>query len=97
LERFYLREDLPCPLLREEKCLLARYRPLSCRLYGLNGKVGGLPEAEAILASLSRSVFLALSGALPDESLFRPCFADVVSGRFIQTYFHYLGSLSSKR
>ncbi|HHO48487.1 MAG TPA: hypothetical protein ENN06_08560 [Desulfobacteraceae bacterium] len=97
LEGRYLEEDQACPLLREEKCLLARYRPLSCRLYGLHGKVDGLPETEAILASLSRSVFLALSGTLPDESLFRPCLADVVSGRFIQTYFHYLGSLSSRQ
>lgn len=97
LERCYLREDLPCPLLREDKCLLVQYRPLSCRLYGLDGNIGTIPETEDILASLSRSVFLALSGTLPGESLFRPCLADVVSGRFIQTYFHYLGSLSSKR
>ncbi|MHB8810772.1 MAG: phosphatase domain-containing putative toxin [Desulfobulbaceae bacterium] len=96
LARCYLHENLPCPLLGEEACLLAQYRPLSCRLYGL-GTIGSLPETEEILASLSRSVFLALAGVLPGESLFRPSLADVVSGRFIQTYFHYLGSLGSGR
>jgi protein-tyrosine phosphatase len=93
----YLRENLSCPLLREEACLLPQYRPLSCRLYGLSGVIGSLPATADILASLSRSVFLALSGVLPGESLFRASLADVVSGRFIQTYFHYLGSLGSAR
>ena len=97
LARCYLRENQPCPLLGEEACLLPQYRPLSCRLYGLSGIVGALPATADILASLSRSVFLALSGVLPGESLFRPSLADVVSGRFIQTYFHYLRSLDSER
>jgi protein-tyrosine phosphatase len=97
LEASYFRENLPCPLLREDACQLPQYRPLRCRLYGLNGVVTSLPETADILASLSRSVFLALSGVLPGESLFRASLADVVSGRFIQTYFHYLRSLSSER
>jgi hypothetical protein len=65
---------------------------LSCRIYG--SAAGNLPEIAGALATLSRSVFLALSGTLPGESLFRVSFADAVSGRFIQTYFHYLSSLS---
>lgn len=97
LERCYLRENLPCPLLREDACLLPQSRPLSCRLYGLSGTIGALPATADILTSLSRSVFLALAGVLPGESLFRPSLADVVSGRFIQTYFHYLRSLDSDR
>lgn len=92
----YLRENQPCPLLEENSCLLPQYRPLSCRLYGLDDKIGSLPERDEILANLSRSVFLALSGTLPGESLFRASLADVVSGRFIQTYFHYLGSLTPR-
>ncbi|HBI14977.1 MAG TPA: protein phosphatase [Desulfobulbaceae bacterium] len=97
LKRSYLEESLPCPLLRDERCLLAQHRPLSCRLHGLSSMIADLSETDDILASLSRSVFLALSGTLPGESLFSPCLADVVSGRFIQTYFHYLSSLSSGR
>jgi protein-tyrosine phosphatase/Fe-S-cluster containining protein len=93
----YFRENLPCPLLGADACLLPQFRPLSCRLYGLSGKTGPLPETEDILASLSRSVFLALAGVLPGESLFRPSLADVASGRFIQTYFHYLRSLHSEQ
>jgi hypothetical protein len=94
LERGYRREDLPCPLLGDEACLLPQCRPLSCRLFGR--RAGDLPTAD-ILVSLSRAVFLALAGVLPDQSLFRPSLADVVSGRFIQTYFHYLRSLSSEQ
>lgn len=97
LERRYLLEGLSCPLLLEDRCQLAQSRPLSCRLYGLEDKIDDLPDTREMLASLSRSVFLALSGVLPNESLFRPCLADVVSGRFIQTYFHYLRSLGSAR
>ncbi|MDW7772364.1 MAG: dual specificity protein phosphatase family protein [Desulfobulbaceae bacterium] len=96
LESCYLREDLLCPLLRDDRCMLAQYRPMGCRLYGLNGISGHLPETDGPLALLSRAIFLALSGVLPGESLFRASLADVVSGRFIQTYFHYLGSLSRK-
>jgi Fe-S-cluster containining protein len=92
LERSYLQEDLPCPLLQHDACQLAQFRPLSCRIYG--AAAGNLPEIAGALATLSRSVFLALSGTLPGESLFRVSFADAVSGRFIQTYFHYLSSLS---
>jgi Fe-S-cluster containining protein len=94
LESAYGREDLPCPLLRHDACQLPQLRPLGCRLYGLS--IANLPETAAALDSLSRAVFLALSGSLPGQSLFRVSFADAVSGRFIQTYFHYLSSLSRK-
>ncbi|MBI5557504.1 MAG: dual specificity protein phosphatase family protein [Deltaproteobacteria bacterium] len=93
LERAYLRENLDCPLLLHGSCQLAQFRPLSCRIYGLPKETSNLPEINTALTSLSRSVFLALSGALPGKSLFRVSFADAVSGRFIQTYFHYLSSL----
>ncbi|MFH1217336.1 MAG: dual specificity protein phosphatase [Pseudomonadota bacterium] len=93
LERGYLLENTDCPLLRES-CQMAKFRPLSCRLYGMEETTETLPEADAILATLSRSVFLALSGTLPGESLFLVSCADTLSGRFIQTYFHYLSSLS---
>lgn len=63
----------------------------------IKGKIGCLSETEDILASLSRSVILALSGTLPGESLFRASLAAVVSGRFLQTCFHYLRSLGSGR
>ncbi|OKY74124.1 MAG: hypothetical protein BM485_15035 [Desulfobulbaceae bacterium DB1] len=96
LKRCYLKQNLACPLL-EDTCRMANCRPLSCRLYGLEQTSEIFPEANTILSTLSRSVFLALSGVLPDESLFRVSFADTLSGRFIQTYFHYLSSMSKPK
>jgi len=79
-------------------CMLASAIPsVELQVLRIKGKIGCLSETEDILASLSRSVFLALSGVLPRESLFRPSLADVVSGRFIQTYFHSLRSLDSEQ
>ncbi len=98
LEDAYRLENMPCPLLISDGCRLAEFRPISCRLYGLyDYPEKHIEQTTEALASLSRSVFLALSGTFPGRSLFRVSFADTISGRFIQTYFNYLSSLSDRQ
>ncbi len=92
LEAVYLREEIDCPLL-SQSCLMEKFRPLSCRLYGITQPLPDFPDCDTMLDSLSRTVFLALSGVLPEKSLFRASCADTLSGRFIQTYFHYLSAM----
>ena len=81
-----------CPLYNDSVCLLHRFRPISCRLQ--SGKVPAetVEKIRAELDNLSREVFGAVFGFV-DTSLPPPVkIADVVSGRFIQSYFQYLAT-----
>lgn len=93
IDRIYTAEALCCPLSVEKSCLLYEYRPLRCRIWGLPAEALDFSPVAEMLSNLSRDVFFALSGVFPGRSeLLFPCH-DVLSGRFIQVYFHYLSSL----
>lgn len=92
LENYYLQKNLLCPL-NEGKCLLAEYRPISCRLYGTREDLLDRDQLQKMLTNISRSVFMSLSGFFPEKNLFLVSCADTVSGRFAQIYFHFLASL----
>ncbi len=96
--------DSLCPLSEEGRCLAYRHRPLQCRSHDM-------PAAERAelfdtllapgLTRLSRELFLAFSSAFAPEL---PAFslADVVSGRYVQSFFHALmaaegGAAASKK
>jgi len=80
-----------CPLYHDSTCLMHRFRPVSCRLRGTaNIPPEVLEKMRMELDNLSRDVFGAVFGFV-DTSLPPPVkLTDVVSGRFIQIYFHYL-------
>ncbi|MBN2140561.1 MAG: dual specificity protein phosphatase family protein [Desulfovibrionaceae bacterium] len=81
-----------CPLLVDQSCLVFEFRPLKCRMFGLAEDLQGelWNELDPALEKLSKEMFLAFTSSLPPEGL--PLFAlpDVVSGRYVQTFFHLL-------
>jgi len=84
----------PCPLLREGSCLLWRFRPIRCRIDAAAIGPERLAAIQQELAELSREVFLAVFDFNLDEP---PCvhIKDVLSGRFIQIYFHHIAALKA--
>ncbi len=96
LASHYLHHELLCPLNVDDRCLLADFRPISCRVHGMSKNYHDPDHIENMLSAISRSVFLALSGIFPGAAPFLSSCSDTVSGRFIQVYFHYLMSLSEK-
>ncbi len=93
LETLYLKNELLCPLNVHGTCAMEHYRPISCRIHGLDSDFYDGERITTLLTSISHSVFLALTGSFPGEQPFRVSCADTVSGRFAQVYFHYLMSL----
>ncbi len=87
------RQDLKvlCPLNNNNKCSLYEYRPLRCRLYGIQDQ---LKEAHilTLLKELSKNVFVALSGTFWQNDNFEFSVAQTVSGKYVQTYFNLLTS-----
>lgn len=93
IARIYAAEELLCPLSVEGKCLLSGHRPLRCRTWGLPPEALDAVLVKQMLSKISKDVFFALSGVFPGRSeMLFPCH-DVLSGRFVQVYFHYLSSL----
>jgi protein tyrosine phosphatase (PTP) superfamily phosphohydrolase (DUF442 family) len=82
--------DYLCPLNVVGKCSLYEYRPLRCRSYGIPVNIADYGLVDDMLFSISQNLFFALSGAFADKSALIFPFYDVVSGRFVQTYFHHL-------
>ena len=84
-----------CPLNRSSQCLLYKYRPLRCRLFGMEKKIKDTSVLNTILDDLSKNVFVALSGTLWEDHKFEFSIAQTVSGKYVQTYFDLLtGSIS---
>ena len=85
---------LLCPLSVSGQCLLAQYRPVGCRLYGLTVSAEIFSMVGNVLARISRNMFFTLSGVFPPagKTLMFSC-PETVSGRFIQRYFQYLATL----
>jgi len=81
-----------CPLLQEGTCRFFDYRPLQCRAHGLPGeRADTLWKAlSPALDKISGDLFFAFTSSFPEGVL--PVFGlpDVVSGRYVQTCFHYM-------
>ncbi|MGC9023127.1 MAG: hypothetical protein ACP5J5_08415, partial [Dissulfurimicrobium sp.] len=82
--------DFLCPLNAAGKCVLYEYRPLRCRSCGIPVDVSSYGLIEDMLLGVSKNMFFALSGTFADENVLIFPFYDVVSGRFVQTYFYSL-------
>ena len=87
--------DILCPLNRIGQCLIYKYRPLRCRLFGMENSIQDAQLMHTILNDLSRNVFVALSGTLWGDSKFEFSVAQTVSGKYVQTYFDRLTGILS--
>lgn len=82
-----------CPLLRDGGCSVFEHRPLQCRLYGLDQDTATELWDTVFspgLSKVSSEIYFALTGIMADRLLPKFALADVVSGRFVQTLFHYM-------
>ena len=92
---FYTSQELLCPLSRGEQCLVAPSRPLACRFFDLPPLIGNpdfVASCRSRVEALSRELFLALAGGFPGRERIVFPLVDVVSGKFVQTFFHLLSS-----
>lgn len=74
-----------CPLLQNGICsLIARKRPIHCRSLT---REKNTDKINSMIATLSRNVFFALTGAFPPKEISSFSILDTISGRFVQYYF----------
>jgi len=83
----------PCPFNQKDHCLVYPFRPLRCRLYGLEEQIEEISIIKQILNDLSKNVFLALSGQFWEQKKFEFSVAQTVSGKYVQTYFELLNKV----
>ena len=82
-----------CPLLVDGRCLIFAFRPLQCRTYDMEEGIKTALWRDRLhqaLNRLSMEISLALSAAFVtgDPPLFP--LPEVVSGRYVQAFFHHL-------
>lgn len=93
-----MRSGAFCPLSENARCVLFENRPMQCRLFELPEDRNSDLWDELIgpaLSDLSRQVYLAFTGELPRTEPPRFALPDVVSGRYVQTFFHHLRDLNA--
>ena len=84
-----------CPLNIKSQCSMYKYRPLRCRLFGMENKIIDTHILQVLLEDLSKNVFVALSGTFWDNDKFEFSMAQTVSGKYVQAYFDLLtGSIT---
>lgn len=89
-----------CILWRDGGCLVFAHRPLLCLTHGLPAEVAETLWGKTLdpgLDVLSRQVFLALAGQLPETPLPRFPLPDVVSGRYVSAMFRHLLAAAADR
>ncbi len=89
LKRLYAGQKLVCPLLENEKCVLFDFRPVRCRFYGNGMEKRDLDRIYDLVFDISRMLFFALSGKFLERGNLQFSCAEVISGRFMETYFRY--------
>lgn len=89
----YGKKNILCPLSIEQQCLVYESRPLACRFSDLKKDI----QNKAFLnlcyeraEELSKDLFLALCGTFIGEKKVLFPLVDVVSGKFVQTFFNLL-------
>jgi hypothetical protein len=89
---FFRREGYVCPLWDKGRCILFRDRPLQCRTFELDpdSELALWDELHGELESLSRELYANLAGSPPAGPLPTFSISCVVSGRYVQEFFHML-------
>jgi hypothetical protein len=89
----YGKKDTLCPLSLEQQCLVYVSRPLACRFSDLNENDPNkafVRSCHEKVEELSKGIFLALYGSFLEQKKISFPLVDVVSGKFVQTFFHLL-------
>ncbi|MFZ5812985.1 MAG: protein-tyrosine phosphatase family protein, partial [Thermodesulfobacteriota bacterium] len=81
-----------CPLLEDGQCLLFDSRPLQCRTFEIatQAKAELWETLEPAVDTLSRQAYFAFTSEMDDGTPPRFSLPDVVSGRYVQVFFHHL-------
>ncbi|CCK78588.1 MULTISPECIES: protein-tyrosine phosphatase family protein [Desulfobacula] len=90
------KEGALCPLNDGLGCEIYEIRPARCRIYKALEFSADKQEIREMLFELSQSLFLAFSGKFLPNADFTFSLADTVSGKFVQTYFHYMAGIEKK-
>jgi protein-tyrosine phosphatase len=92
----YQEAHILCPLNEFSECLVFPDRPVVCRLFDLAEPARGevLEVLHPGLAKLSRELLFAFTAEFPRESPWHFMLWEVVSGKFIQTFFLKMRDLS---
>ncbi|EPR43853.1 Dual specificity protein phosphatase [Desulfovibrio sp. X2] len=93
----YRAREQVCPLSELGECMVFNQRPLQCRLFGVEpGLRAEVREwAAAEMASLSGGLWLALTGSLEQGPALRFSLPEVLTGKFVQTFFHRLMTMQA--
>ncbi len=94
-QKFYRDKGLECSLLLEDKCAIFPKRPVRCRVFGVDLDRDRLSSIENLIFEVSRMLFFALSGKFLQKGKLIFSVAEIVSGRFMETYFRYASTATS--
>lgn len=88
----YRERRILCPLSESGKCLIFANRPISCRFFDLAAeqRLAAMADVATSLAKISGEVYFALTSRFLGKTEFLFFLGEVVSGRFVQTFFHHL-------
>lgn len=96
--QIYRQAHILCPLSELGECLIFPDRPMACRLFDLPGQARHevIQGLEPGLAKTSRELFFAFTSEFPREFPLRFFLWEVVSGKFVQIFFHHLVNYHQK-
>jgi hypothetical protein len=88
----YKQSRILCPLNEFGECLIFDYRPMACRLFDLSpaDRQDLSREVQRGLAKISDDLFFAFTSSFPGEKPLNFILCEVVSGKFVQSFFHCL-------
>jgi len=87
---FYQQQEPVCPLSSKQGCGGFEFRPVRCRIFGVENFTKDRDEVLTILSELSQTVFLAFSGKFQPDIELSFLIADTISGKFVQKYFDFM-------
>jgi Fe-S-cluster containining protein len=88
----YKRAQILCPLNELGECLIFENRPMACRLFDLSAqnRKDLFEELSRKLNHISDNLYFAFTSRFPGELSLDFPLSEVVSGKFVQTFFHFL-------
>jgi len=88
----YQRAQILCPLNELGECLVFENRPPACRVFDLpaRDRQSLLEELSYKLKNTSGNLYFAFTSRFPGELSLDFPLSEVVSGKFVQAFFHYL-------
>lgn len=95
--RLYAEQNILCPLSRDGQCMIFPSRPLACRFFDLpdtQDDTAFMDQCRRRSEEVSQGLFLALAGSFVSRKHISFPLVDVVSGRFVQSFFHLLSGMA---